>query len=273
MAHQFTVHLHRAEYDRLKNLAKSQNARTIREIERPTVGPQTMLARKRQESAKRLLKQRQLNENAVDEKDSPWKGTSLRGLLESPRKESKWISSNISSTTTTRASAGFRSNLSSPPKSRQNQKPRGTTLLPPSGQKRPRLEVDDETESSDDDDDDDLATPARVTTAKLPRTTPTSATTTARKTWTPSAPRTAVSSPTTSSRPVLSLYRRTGALNKPTASRLSGDRKRDNDDNDDDPFGISKRRIQRQQSREQKRRTKEKEPQKKRTPDTIPSFF
>jgi hypothetical protein len=77
----FTAHLHRAEYARLKQVAKAHNAAAIREIERPVVaGPPTARARRRREAALRTAKQRRVG---VDEAQ----GSSLLGLMETPRRE------------------------------------------------------------------------------------------------------------------------------------------------------------------------------------------
>ncbi|KAH6607501.1 hypothetical protein Trco_003814 [Trichoderma cornu-damae] len=106
IAQRFTAHLHRAEYDRLKALAKAQNAATIREIERPIAAGAvlTATARQRSESAQRALKQRKALEGSGDgggadgggkakggETASPWLGTSLRGLMEAPRRDNRTI--------------------------------------------------------------------------------------------------------------------------------------------------------------------------------------
>ncbi|CAM1511534.1 Fc.00g090470.m01.CDS01 [Cosmosporella sp. VM-42] len=259
IAHQFTTHLHRAEYNRLKALAKSQNARTIREIERPTVGLPTLLARQRQESTKRALKQRKLND---EDGDIPWRGTSLQGLMESPRKESKWLPSGVATTTTTRASAGFRPNLGSP--SRRAQAP----LQLSSGRKR-QLPIRDDDETSD---ADDLATPSRSVSFK-PRTTPTSSSTPRSTKWPVKTPRGPTSSEKSASKHSTSAPRLTSTVLKPTTYRLNEDDQDDDDNDDDDPFGITKRRIRRKQSKEQVRKAKKSEPSKKVAPDTIPSFI
>ncbi|KAK1970996.1 hypothetical protein LY78DRAFT_677225 [Colletotrichum sublineola] len=97
VAGQFTAHLHAAEYQRLKAQARSQNAEAIRNISRPVVGSLTELARKRQEELLRKKKQREALRQAKqeagrggkesgDETSIPWQGTSLQGLMHSPRK-------------------------------------------------------------------------------------------------------------------------------------------------------------------------------------------
>lgn len=51
VAQRFTTHLHRAEYTRLKEMTRSRNARTIREIERPVV-PGRRATRRREVGAR-----------------------------------------------------------------------------------------------------------------------------------------------------------------------------------------------------------------------------
>ncbi|KAI8679748.1 hypothetical protein NCS57_00253400 [Fusarium keratoplasticum] len=157
MAHQFTTHLHRAEYNRLKSLAKSQNADTIREIERPIIGAPTLLARRRQESVRRAVKQRGFMRNG-DEEETPFVGRSLKGLMESPRKEHKWISGGMAGAAATRAAAGFDSQKLSPVKLKATPKAF-------SAKKRQLPAADDE--ETDDGEDLDLSTPSRTPMNKL----------------------------------------------------------------------------------------------------------
>ncbi|EMT60413.1 hypothetical protein FOC4_g10011684 [Fusarium odoratissimum] len=235
MAHQFTLHIHASEYNRLKNLAKHQNADTIREIERPVVGAPTLLTRHRQEDVRRNAKQRKLLGNDANEKkDSPYVGSSLQGLMESPRKEHKWISTGLADTAATRASAGFNSQKISPLRLKQGSNS--------SSAKRRQISLGDDDET-DDGDDLDPTTPSRTAATKAARTTHTSS---------PAMPR---STP------------RTAFTRKITKSRDAQEHI-----DDDDPFGINKRRIQRQKSREQFRKTEEKTPSKS-SLDDIPSFL
>ncbi|KAF5605035.1 hypothetical protein FPCIR_602 [Fusarium pseudocircinatum] len=267
MAHQFTLHIHTSEYNRLKNLAKHQNADTIREIERPVVGAPTLLTRHRQEDARRNVKQRKLlGTNSNEKKDSPYVGSSLQGLMESPRKEHKWISATgLADTAATRASAGFDSQKISPLRLKQ-----GPSSAPVKKRHIP-LGDDDET---DDGDDLDLATPSRITATKAARTAHTSSPAMPRST-----PRTAFSTPrslksamNTTSRPGSSVKRPTTAPGGSEARKISKSRDTQEDIDDDDPFGINKRRIQRQKSREQFRKTEEKTASKP-SLDDIPSFL
>ncbi|KAF5022254.1 hypothetical protein F66182_5693 [Fusarium sp. NRRL 66182] len=261
MAHQFTTHLHRAEYNRLKTLAERQNADTIREIERPVVGAPTLLARQRKETATRIAKQRKLLGGDSDEKDSPFVGSSLQGLMESPRKEHKWISAGLADAAKTRASAGFNA-----------QKISLMRFPKPSLAKKRQLPVMED-EETDDGDGLDLATPARTAATKAARTT---------HTMSPATPR-SVPRPKFSTPRVLSTIMnngpsaRSGVKRQATApgeTEIQAIRRNVRDDvDDDDPFGINKRRIQRQKSREQVRRTEEEPSAEKSLLDDIPSFI
>jgi hypothetical protein len=100
MANDFTKHLHAAEYQRLKALASTRNADMIRTISRPVTGRMTDLVKRRRSALELAASQRKGLRNALgkrkgrDDSDSdddsddelPWAGTSLQGLMESPRK-------------------------------------------------------------------------------------------------------------------------------------------------------------------------------------------
>ncbi|KAG7288130.1 hypothetical protein NEMBOFW57_007653 [Staphylotrichum longicolle] len=58
VAGDFTRHLHAAEYQRLKGLAKSENAETIQNISRPVTGEMTDLVRRRHAALDTASKQR-----------------------------------------------------------------------------------------------------------------------------------------------------------------------------------------------------------------------
>jgi len=124
IAGKFTAHLHAAEYQRLKHQAKTRNADTINSISRPVVVRMTSgvkakherLAKekRRQEGLKRAIangKRKGLDLDSEDE--SPWKGTSLQGLMESPTKSSIRLSRVGASSSGTRAAAGYSSNSAS----------------------------------------------------------------------------------------------------------------------------------------------------------------
>ncbi|KAL7922340.1 hypothetical protein ACQKWADRAFT_86818 [Trichoderma austrokoningii] len=122
IAQRFTAHLHRAEYERLKTLAKAQNEATIREIERPVVvdAVPTVRAQQRSDLAQRDMKQRETLEGDGDARDGdvsvPSQArTNLQGLMEAPRREGRIImpsASTASSSSRTRAAAGYSSKSS-----------------------------------------------------------------------------------------------------------------------------------------------------------------
>ena len=178
IAQRFTTHLHRAEYTRLKALAKSQNAAAIREIERPVVpgSTPTTAAKNSRARSKQLAKQR----SAIPD-DGNGEGTGnsgLRGMLDAPRGEQRALPRNAAAGgggalaglgTTTRAAAGFRSNRalaeSQPVRRPVNQQPvrrEGNTspgVGPSSAAVRsrpsPAVGMDVDTDTGEEDDDDD----------------------------------------------------------------------------------------------------------------------
>lgn len=90
VAGDFTKHLHAAEYQRLKSLAKSQNAETIQNISRPVTGEMTDLVKRRQAALETATRQRKaLRKLAKSDDDDlpPHDNTSLQGLMDSPRKK------------------------------------------------------------------------------------------------------------------------------------------------------------------------------------------
>lgn len=100
VAGDFTKHLHAAEYQRLKNLAKSQNAETIQNISRPVTGEMTELVKRRHAALGTAARQRKGIANALGKRPGraasdtdnddflPGRAaTSLRGLMDSPRKK------------------------------------------------------------------------------------------------------------------------------------------------------------------------------------------
>ncbi|KAG6054984.1 hypothetical protein E4U33_007975 [Claviceps sp. LM78 group G4] len=80
-AQQYTTHLHRAEYIRLKAVISSRNAHTIREMERPVVprsGGSTLRGRAVRVRRKIVEGKQAMLEGG----EAPWMGTSLQGLME-----------------------------------------------------------------------------------------------------------------------------------------------------------------------------------------------
>ncbi|ESZ92716.1 hypothetical protein SBOR_6881 [Sclerotinia borealis F-4128] len=120
VAKSFTVHLHTAEYKRLGKIAKTRNADTINSISRPVVGRMSDATKRKTEEVTRSKDQRNILEKLVgkkegelsdesDEETLPFVGTSLYGLMASPKKKRGISLMQISSPTkTTRAAAGFR---------------------------------------------------------------------------------------------------------------------------------------------------------------------
>ncbi|KAK3502347.1 hypothetical protein B0T13DRAFT_166413 [Neurospora crassa] len=120
VAGEFTRHLHAAEYQRLRNLASSRNAETIDDISRPVTGaPMSAVERRharletaaRQQRGLAKVLGKRVDHNS-DPEDKPWTGTSLQGLMDSPRKKKVPLHRSLSSLS---ASAGFRAATRSNP--------------------------------------------------------------------------------------------------------------------------------------------------------------
>lgn len=268
VAHQFTTHLHRAEYNRLKTLAKSQNAATIREIERPVFGAPTLLSRQRQESVRRFAKQRKaLGGGGSPGDDMPFMGSSLQGLLESPRKEAKWISNGAAGSITTRAAAGYGSHMSGSPARRERH--RASEDHHSSGQKRRRAAHDNIEESGG---DDDLATPSWRLTTKVPRTPSVPSPVASRSASRPMSSEVRTPS-TTITAARLKVTTPGSAMSTLTSRAMALEMTGDGPDDDDDPFGINRRRTQRLHSREQTRKVEQRAPTRSSALDDIPSFI
>jgi hypothetical protein len=185
--------------------------------------------------------------------------------MESPRKEHKWISAGLADAAKTRASAGFDSQKISPLRMKQISKP--------SSAKKRQISLADDDET-DEGDDMDLATPSRTHTTKAARTSHTSSPIMPR-----SAPRPTFSTPRILKASLNNAPRSGSSVKRPTTAPGGSEarntaKRRDarEDIDDDDPFGITKRRIQRQKSREQVRKPEEKTPTKS-SLDDIPSFI
>ncbi|KAK4081804.1 uncharacterized protein Triagg1_2545 [Trichoderma aggressivum f. europaeum] len=246
MAQRFTAHLHRAEYDRLKALAKAQNAATISEIERPVVASAvpTARARQRSEAAQNAMKRRKtLEAEGVDdagegdgrkakgdEQRSPWAATGLRGLMEAPRREGRTImpaASTSSSSSRTRAAAGY-SSKSSPQQDHRSREP--PPSLPPLAPSSKKIKLD------------------------LPAN-PRSTTTTQSKN-TSQHPRTSNPNPQDISSRATEVPKGAPREDPPRTKSDSQQPSVYNvdDDLDDDPFGLHERRMSRKKSREQFKR-------------------
>ncbi|KAH7355083.1 hypothetical protein BKA65DRAFT_395257 [Rhexocercosporidium sp. MPI-PUGE-AT-0058] len=119
VAQQFTVHLHAAEYKRQQKTVKSENAETINTISRPVTGKMPYQTKRKLEAAALAKRQRTIiegfggkKENSANSDDSdieelPYVGTTLHGLMDSPRKKSASLAK-LGSMATTRAAAGFK---------------------------------------------------------------------------------------------------------------------------------------------------------------------
>lgn len=169
IAQQFTVHLHAAEYKRQQKMVKVRNAEAINSISRPVTGKMPNHTKRRVEGvakakAQRTVLQTLLGEKPGEEESSddsdgdglPYVGTTLHGLMDSPRGKSASLSKIRASNVATRAAAGFgkpvqRSSQISPSVSPASKVASRLSL--------PKVEYDGSTESSDDDDDDDLDAP------------------------------------------------------------------------------------------------------------------
>ncbi|KAI9787242.1 MAG: hypothetical protein M1839_003480 [Geoglossum umbratile] len=177
VAKTFTNHLHHAEYVRLKQLAKSQNASKIHTISRP-VDPRTEMREDTKRAKSQETKSR-LQKNAVrdmllasgdaDESDpdlatheDPWAGTSLQGLMASPKRAERSLAAISAIRSSTRAAAGFTKGTSAAePTSRLAYQ---AMKDPISGFASARSLLQGGAAASEDDsgDDDDLDAPAHV---------------------------------------------------------------------------------------------------------------
>ena len=166
-ARQFTAHLHAAEYQRLKDVAASQNAETIRRISRPVVGSKSELVQRKHERAERRRKQKETRQrlwlhraakrehsdesSGTDEAgDLLRQNTSLYELMASPRKKAPRLDSVPGKTLGTRPAAASRAGDIG-----RNDAPLALSFetRPPGRPAAPVLDVDD--------DSDDLEAPGR----------------------------------------------------------------------------------------------------------------
>jgi len=170
-AQRFTVHLHAAEYKKQEKMVKARRAETINSISRPITGKMSDQTRRKVQAVDRSKAQRSAIESFLakktdqpdDSDDSteglPYIGTTLHGLMDSPRRKAASLLRPGSSGVATRAAAGF-------------SKPTALTKIPPkriSGSPKPKSSLhsgpvskprnDSSTESSDEDDDLDAPIP------------------------------------------------------------------------------------------------------------------
>lgn len=119
IAHRFTVHLHAAEYKRQVKEVKARKADAIKSISRPVTGVMPDQTRRKVESVTRSSAQKRALEGLLgkkaddisDDSDTealPYVGTTLHGLMDSPRKRAASLLKAGSIPATTRAAAGFK---------------------------------------------------------------------------------------------------------------------------------------------------------------------
>ena len=122
-AQSFTVHLHTAEYARQENLVKARKADTISSISRPVVGKMPDETRRKVEGVKRAErmeavvgklgakgKGRVKEEDEESEGELPYYGTTLHGLMDSPRRRGAKLENlrGLNASKASRAAAGFK---------------------------------------------------------------------------------------------------------------------------------------------------------------------
>jgi hypothetical protein len=165
IAKRFTVHLHTAEYKRQEKLAQSRNAATIHSISRPVVGKMQDASKRKAEAIARTAKQRsaleglnaRAGEEESDDETLPYVGTSIHGLMASPKGKSMSLTRITSPSGATRAAAGFRR-----PSAQHGVPRRGhSPIMRKSTRGARTVEVKDETasETDEDEDKDDLDAP------------------------------------------------------------------------------------------------------------------
>lgn len=174
IARSFTQHLHHAEYMRLKHRAKAQNASAIHTISRPvdTITKMREETKRKKEAESMATKQKnalqqmkaQSGRPKTDDEDSdsdgiaaddPWIGTSLQGLMTSPKKSQTSLTGLGGVKSNTRAAAGY---AKAEKKSAQTAVP--FDLDPKSASKNARTSHDHASSDATTSDDDDLDAPA-----------------------------------------------------------------------------------------------------------------
>jgi hypothetical protein len=167
VAKTFTVHLHAAEYKRQQKIVKSRNAETINSISRPVTGKMPDHTKRKAEAAARAKAQKaalegvlargKKAEDSSDDSDDgdglPYFGTTLHGLMDSPRKKAASLARLVTIAATTRAAAGFKQSAahSNPERQANQESPVSKTAFRAANAIQSK---DASTESSEDDDDD-----------------------------------------------------------------------------------------------------------------------
>ena len=118
VAQRWTVHLHAAEYKRQEKVVKARKAETINSISRPVTDRMPDHTRRRVDGVARSKSQRNAIEGLLgkevdvgdtdsDEDGLPYVGTTLHGLMDSPRRKAASLLKIGSVKAITRAAAGF----------------------------------------------------------------------------------------------------------------------------------------------------------------------
>jgi hypothetical protein len=177
IAKRFTVHLHAAEYKRQQKIVKSRNADTINSISRPVTGIMPDHTKRRLAAASRAKTQKVALEGALGKKtednsdDSddgdglPYFGTTLHGLMDSPRKKAASLGRLGTVAATTRAAAGFKKSAAQSKPNRDGMQESPQSKVAFRTAKAPQPRDDTPTESSENDDDLDAPIPAPKLTA------------------------------------------------------------------------------------------------------------
>lgn len=174
VARTFTQHLHHAEYIRMKHAAKSRTAGTLNTILRPvdyrTAMPHetkrklaSVARRKKQNDMLNTLPGKDLGIDVDDDSDAsssadvePWVGTTLHGLMESPKKSATALARIDGPMTKTRASGGYRKHQCANTLSRSIS-PNSSLHVSSPIHNPPRIsQAEDESASSSEDDDLDI---------------------------------------------------------------------------------------------------------------------
>jgi hypothetical protein len=182
VAQTFTVHLHAAEYKRQQKMVKSRNADTINSISRPVTGKMPEHTKRKLEAVARAKNQKSAVEEvafrkAEDDDDSddggglPYFGTTLHGLMDSPRKKATSLAKSGTIIATTRAAAGFKQSAAQLKPGQKQESPQSKVAIRAAKKTQPD---DLGTESSEDDDDLDAPIPAPKLSTHIRKPVPTS---------------------------------------------------------------------------------------------------
>jgi hypothetical protein len=185
-AHLYTSHLHKAEYLRLKKLARAQNASTIQNIARPVDDrtEQSMESRRKMEGAtQRIMGERAMRNlqgdmqlmgrgEDEDEEEDPWmRDPRLKGLM-TQRENSTQLSKIAGIRSKTRASAGYAQASQLQVTNREVDNMDEAEVPVRRAPVKPKtISVDQTVDEDEDSDSDDLGGPARSYAKPLPRPT------------------------------------------------------------------------------------------------------